>query len=95
MLTIGLFQYLAFFIYAGTSGGNSPGASTLIYAGPDRPDVPRWAAGRAWSVRPADDLTPALRGLAVATAVVGAVLAVTVAVGVAGRRHDQAAGTAF
>ncbi len=81
MLTIGLFQYLAFFIYAGTSSGNSPGGQYTVYAAPTGLMclVGGWTA---WSVRRSDDLTPTLRGLAVATAVVGAVLAVTVAVGV-------------
>ncbi len=78
MLTIGLFQYLAFF--TGTSG-TSPGSQYTIYAAPT--GVLGLVGGwLAWSVRRDWELTPTLRGLAVATAVVGAVLAVTVALGV-------------
>ncbi len=80
MFTTGLFQYLAFFLLQGSNGG-SPGIQYTIFAGPTgvMSLVGSWLA---WSERRSSDLSPAFRGLAVAAAVVGGLLALSVAVGI-------------
>ncbi len=80
MFTTGLFQYLAFFLFQGSNGGR-PEVQYTIFAGPT--GVMSLVGGwLAWSARRSSDLSPAFRGLAVAAAVVGGLLALSVAVGI-------------
>lgn len=80
MFTTGLFQYLAFFLFQG-SNGSRPEIQYMIFAGPTgvMSLVGSWIA---WSVRRSSELSPAFRGLAVAAAGVGGLLALSVAVGI-------------
>lgn len=80
MFTTGLFQYLAFFLFQGSNGGR-PEVQYMIFAGPT--GVMSLAGGwLAWPSRRAPALSQGWRGLAVATAVVGGLIALSVAVGI-------------
>lgn len=80
MFTTGLFQYLAYFFFQGPNGSR-PEVQYTIFAGPT--GVMSLVGGwLAWSARRSSELGPAYRGLAVAAATVGGLLAVSVAVGI-------------
>jgi hypothetical protein len=77
MLTFGLFQFLAFFI---SRDGLDPRTQPLFFAGPSAV-LSAVGALVGWRARQAP-LSPVLRGLVVATAVVGGVVASLAGLGV-------------
>jgi len=80
MFTTGLFQYLAFYLFQGPNGGR-PEVQYAIFAGPTG-GMALLGGWIAWSARRSSDLSPTFRGLAVAAAAVGGLLALSVAVGI-------------
>jgi hypothetical protein len=79
LLSPGIFQYLALFLYLGPNG-NDIGWQYTLNAGPSGA-LALAGAWIGWSVRDDPRLMPMARGLAVASAVVGAAIAVAVVVG--------------